>query len=55
MKVKNNLFLMYQTHSNKVFEIKKSNFKRKIKSDALVKSKRNALGVIVIIIYPITI
>ena len=57
MKVKkNNLFLMYQTHSNKVFEIKKSNFKRKIKSDALITKVRGiALGVVTADCVPILI
>ena len=42
MKVKkNNLILMHQTHSNKVIEIKKNNFKKKINSDAMItKNKR---------------
>ena len=32
MKVKNkNLILMHQTHSNKVVEIKRNNFRKKIK------------------------
>ena len=57
MKVKrNNLFLMYQTHSNKVFEIKKSNFRRKIKSDALITKVRGiALGVVTADCVPILI
>ena len=57
MKVKkNNLVLMYQTHSNKVFEIKKSNFKRKIKSDALITKVRGiALGVVTADCVPILI
>ena len=48
MKVKSkNLILMHQTHSNKVFEIKKNDFKRKIYADAmLTKNKGLALGVV---------
>ena len=38
---KNNLILMYQTHSNKVVEIKKQNFKKKIYADAMITSIRN--------------
>ena len=42
-----NLVLMHQTHSNKVIEIKKNNFKRRILSDAMItKSKDLALGVV---------
>ena len=38
---------MHQTHSNKVVEIKKNNYKTKIKADAMVtKMKGVALGVI---------
>ena len=37
---KNKLILMNQTHSNKVIEIKKNNYKKKIDSDAMItKSK----------------
>ena len=48
MKVKNkNLILMHQTHSNKVFEIKKNDFKSKIYADAmLTRNKGLALGVV---------
>ena len=47
---------MYQTHSNKVFEIKKSNFKRKIKSDALITKVRGiVLGVVTADCVPILI
>ena len=36
MGVKNNkLILMHQTHSNKVIEINKNNYKKKIKADAI--------------------
>ena len=38
---KNNLILMHQTHSNKVVEIKKQNFKKKIYADAMITSIRN--------------
>ena len=42
-----NLILMYQTHSNKVVEIKKNNYRKKIKADAIItKLKRVALGVV---------
>ena len=44
---KNNLFLMHQTHSNKVVEIKKGNTKRKVLADAIITRKKNiALGVV---------
>ena len=44
---KNKLILMYQTHSNKVIEIKKNNLKKKIKADAMVtRMKGIALGVV---------
>ena len=33
---KNKLILMYQTHSSKVVEIKKNNYKKIIKADAMV-------------------
>ncbi len=43
----NNLILMHQTHSNKVIEIKKKNYRRKIKADAIItKMKGVALGVV---------
>ncbi len=42
-----NLVLMHQTHSNRVLEIKKKNYKRKIFSDAMItKNKGVALGVL---------
>ena len=42
-----NLILMYQTHSNKVVEIKKNNYRKKIKADAIItKLKGVALGVV---------
>ena len=44
---KDKLILMYQTHSNKVVEIKKNNFKKKIIADAMItKMKGFALGVV---------
>ena len=44
---KNKLILMHQTHSNKVVEIKKNNYKKKIMADAMVtKLKGIALGVV---------
>ena len=44
---KNKLILMHQTHSNKVVEIKRNNFRSKIKADAMVTKMRGiALGVV---------
>ena len=44
---KNKLILMHQTHSNKVVEIKKNNYKKKIVADAMItKMKGIALGVV---------
>ena len=44
---KNKLILMTQTHSNKVVEIKKNNYKKKIRADAIItKMKGIALGVV---------
>ena len=44
---KNKLILMHQTHSNKVVEIKKNNYKKKVKADAMItKMKGIALGVV---------
>ena len=41
------LILMHQTHSNKVIEIKKNNYKKKIIADAMItKMKGFALGVV---------
>ena len=41
------LILMYQTHSNKVIEIKKNSLKKKFYSDAIItKTKGLALGVV---------
>ena len=57
MRVKNsNLILMYQTHSNKVIEIKKDNLKRKFMSDAIITKVKNlALGVVTADCVPILI
>ena len=44
---KGKLILMHQTHSNKVVEIKKNNYKKKIIADAMItKMKGIALGVV---------
>ena len=44
---RSNLILMYQTHSNKVIEVKKNKFRRKIRSDAIItRDKKIALGVV---------
>ena len=44
---KDKLILMHQTHSNKVVEIKKNNYKKKVIADAMItKMKGFALGVI---------
>ena len=44
---KDKLILMHQTHSNKVVEIKKNNYKKKIIADAMItKMKGFALGVV---------
>ena len=53
---KNNLILMHQTHSAKVIEINKDNYKKKINSDAMVtKVKGLALGVVTADCVPIII
>ena len=45
--LKNKLILMHQTHSSKVVEIRKNNYKKKIKADAMItKMKGVALGVL---------
>jgi polyphenol oxidase len=41
------LILMHQTHSNKVFEIKKNNYKKKITADAMI-TKMSGLAISVI-------
>ena len=44
---KDKLVLMHQTHSNRVVEIKKNNYKKKIKADAIItKMKGVSLGVV---------
>lgn len=44
---RSNLILMYQTHSNKVIEVKNNKFRRKIRSDAIItRNKKIALGVV---------
>ena len=44
---KNKLILMHQTHSNKVVEVKRNNYKKKIRADAMVtKMKGISLGVL---------
>lgn len=57
MKVsKKKLILMYQTHSNKVVEIKRSNLEKRIKSDAIItRIKGIALGVVTADCVPILI
>ena len=57
MSIKNDkLILMNQTHSTKVIEVKKNNYKKKINSDAIVtKIKGLALGVVTADCVPIII
>ena len=44
---KNKLILMHQTHSNKVVEIKKNNYRRKIVADAMITQMKDlAIGVV---------
>ena len=53
---RNNLILMYQTHSNKVKEIIKKNYKNKIYADAMItKIPKLALGVVTADCVPILI
>ena len=50
------LILMHQTHSNKVVEIKKNNFRKKIKADAMVTQMKDlALGVVTADCVPIIV
>ena len=50
------LILMHQTHSNKVVEIKKYNYKKKIKADSIITKMRGvALGVVTADCVPIII
>ena len=53
---KANLILMYQTHSNKVIEIKKENFRKKVVADAMITKMADlALGVVTADCVPIII
>ena len=53
---KNKLILMHQTHSSKVVEIKKSNYRNKINADAMItKVKGLVLGVVTADCVPIII
>ena len=53
---RNKLILMHQTHSNKVVEIKKYNFKNKINADAIITKMNNiAIGVLTADCVPIII
>ena len=53
---KNQLILMNQTHSNKVIEINKNNYKKKINSDAIItRVKGLALGVVTADCVPVII
>jgi YfiH family protein len=53
---RNNLFLMHQTHSNKVIEIKNQSFKKKINSDAMItRVKGIGLGVVTADCVPILV
>jgi len=50
------LILMYQTHSNKVVEVKKNNYKKKVIADAMItKMKGLALGVVTADCVPIVL
>ena len=50
------LILMYQTHSNKVIEIKKENFRKKVVADAMITKMADlALGVVTADCVPIII
>ena len=53
---KNELVLMHQTHSNRVIEIKKNNYRKKITADAIItKVKGLAIGVVTADCVPIII
>ena len=53
---KGKLILMHQTHSNKVVEIKKNNYKKKVNADAMItKMKGFALGVVTADCVPIVL
>ena len=50
------LVLMHQTHSNKVVEIKRDNYKKKIKADAMITRMRDlAIGVVTADCVPIIV
>ena len=53
---KNKLKLMHQTHSNKVVEVKKNNYKKKIKADSMITQLKGlALGVVTADCVPIIV
>ena len=53
---KTKLILMHQTHSNKVVEIKKNNFRKKIRADAMVTQMKDlAIGVVTADCVPIIV
>ena len=53
---RNKLILMYQTHSNKVVEVKKNNYKKKVFADAMItKMKGFSLGVVTADCVPIVL
>ena len=53
---KDKLILMHQTHSSKVVEVKKSNYKKRINSDAMITSVKGlALGVVTADCVPVII
>ncbi len=53
---KTKLILMHQTHSNKVVEVKKNNFRKKIKADAMVTQMKDlAIGVMTADCVPIIV
>ena len=53
---KNKLILMHQTHSNRVVEIKKNNYRKKIKADAMITKMNDfAIGVLTADCVPIII
>ena len=53
---RNKLILMHQTHSNKVVEIKKNNYRKKIVADAIISKMRGiAIGVLTADCVPIII
>ena len=53
---KANLILMHQTHSNKIFEVKKHNYRKKIIADAMITKMKNlAIGVLTADCVPILV